>query len=227
MEESMFDVLPKWRPVVFFQADGKDGGGTTDTSSGGAADAGKADVKADAKTADAKAGDDAKDKKPAFEWSKDQQDEINRIMGETRKEERRKAKADLDADVAKAKKEAEDKELQEKQEFKTLAEKRQAEIDTLKKDNQDLVAAKEQSEKYKAALEKNLKAQTEKLPKHIKTLLSKMDVLEQMEYLSDNAKDLGVKLDAVDATPRDSKLSDAEHEVTQSKDMRRFVRSIT
>lgn len=223
----MFDLMRKWRPAFFMEADaGKSSGGTTDTSSGNA-DAGNADAKADAKPADAKAGDDAKDKKPKFEWTKEQQEEINRIQGETRKEERKKAKADFDADVSKAKKEAEEKELQEKQEFKTLAEKRQVEIETLKKENETLTAAKEQGEKYKAALEKSLQAQTEKLPSHIKKLLSKMDVLEQMDYLTENAKDLGVKFDSIDPTPKENEKTSGDFEKKQSTDMRSFVRSIT
>lgn len=220
----MFDLMRKWRPVILFEADGKPGGGTTDTSSGGT-DPAKADAKANAKPTEAKAGEDVKDKKPA-QWTPEQQAEIDLIMGNTRKEERRKARADFDAEVAKAKKEAEDKELQEKQEFKTLAEKRQAEIDTLKKANEDLTAAKEQGDKYKAALEKSLQAQTEKLPKHIKALLAKMDVLEQMEYLTENAKDLGVKLESIEATPREEKPS-GDFEEKQSKDMKNLVRSWT
>ena len=223
----MFDVLRKWRPVVFFEADGKSSGGTTDTSSGAAADAGKADGKSDAKPAEAKAGDEAKDKKPAFQFTEEQQAEINRIVGDTRKEERKKAKADFDAEVAKAKKDAEDKQLEEKQEYKTLAEKRQAELETLKKENEELVQAKEQGDKYKAALEKNLKAQTEKLPKHIKSLLAKMDVLEQMEYLTENAKDLGVKLESIDATPREDDQSASDFEKKQSKDVKNLVRNWT
>lgn len=219
----MFDLMRKWRPAFFMEANTGTSGGTTDTSSGNA-EAGKTDAKADAKPADAKAGEDAK--KSAVQWTEEQQAEINRIMGETRKEERKKAKADFDADVVKAKKEAEEKELQEKQEFKTLAEKRQADIDILKKENADLMTAKEQGDKYKAALEKSLQAQTEKLPKHIKALLSKMDVLEQMDYLTENAKDLGVKLESIEPTPKDD-LPSGDHEGKQSKEVKNLVRSWT
>ena len=221
----MFD-LGKWRPVFFLEANGTPGGGTTDTSSGSATDPAKADAKAEAKPTEAKAGDDAKDKKPGVQWTQAQQDEINRIMGDTRKEERKKAKADFDSDVAKAKKEAEDKELQEKQEFKTLAEKRQAEITDLKKMIDDLTAAQGQSEKYKTALEKSLQAQTEKLPKHIKSLLAKMDVLEQMAYLTENAKDLGVKLESIDPTPPENNHSESDYEAKQSKEVKSLVRTM-
>lgn len=219
----MFD-LRKWRPIFFMEADTGKSGGQTDTSSGDGADAGK-----DTKPADAKAGDDAKDKKPAaaIQWTEEQQAEIDRIMGNTRKEERKKAKAEFDNDVAKAKKEAEDKELEKKQEFQTLAENRLKEIETLKQSNADLTTAKEQGEKYKAALEKSLQAQTEKLPKHIKALLSKMDVLEQMEYLTENAKDLGVKFESIDATPRDDTKGNVDFDAQQAKEIRSMVRSIT
>jgi hypothetical protein len=220
--------LWKLNPMLFFEAD--KGGGNTGTDPGSQTDAAKAKDKSPDASDDAKAGDDAKDKKPAvteIKWTPEQQAEIDRIMGQTRKEERKKAKEAADADVAKAKKDAEEKELTEKQEFKTLAEKRLADIDTLKQENATLKEANEQAGKYKVALDKHLKAQTEKLPAHIKTLLSKLDVLEQMEYLTKNAKDLGVKLDSVDATPSDDSNAEAVHQAKQSKDMRSLVKSMT
>lgn len=223
----MFDVLRKWRPVFFLEADTGKSGGTTETSSGAAAEPGKTDSKSEAEPAKAKAGSDGKEKKPAVQWTDEQQAEIDLIMGRTRQEERKKARADFDADVAKAKKDAEEKELQEKQEFKTLAEKRQGDIETLKKEVETLTAAKEQGEKYRTALEKSLQAQTEKLPKHIKTLLAKMDVLEQMEYLTENGKDLGVKLESIEPTLKDNNQPSSDFEAKQSKDMKSFVRSIT
>lgn len=216
----MFELM---RSGLFFEADGKSGGGEPGTDPGKVPDPDKTDL-------DVKSGDDAKDKKPAkveFKWTEDQQAEINRLMGETRKEERRKAKEAADADVAKARKDAEDKELVEKQEFKTLAENRLKDIETLKAENTTLTEAKAQGEKYKAALEAHLKTQTEKLAPHIKTLLSKLDVLEQMEYLTKNAKDLGVKLESIDPTPPDDKNLERTHEEKQSKDMRSLVRSMT
>jgi chromosome segregation ATPase len=222
----MLSLWMRFRSGFFFQANTD--GGTTGTDPGSTDDSAKA-KKDDAATdqTDSKSGKDAKDKKEAatFQWSAEQQAEIDRIMGETRKQERKKAKADFDADLAKAQKNAEDKELAEKQEFKTLADKRQTEIETLQTQIEELTQAKEQGQKYKAALEAHLKAQTEKLPKHIKELLSKSDVLEQMEFLTKNAKDLGVKLDSVDETPRDNAQSESELEASQSKDLRRQVKS--
>jgi len=214
----MFGLLKRLGSIFLFEIADPPGGGTTGTDPGGAAD-----------PADLKAGKDTKDKKPApvISWTAEQQTEIDRIMGLTREQERKKAKADFDADVAKAKKDAEDKELAEKQEFKTLAENRLAEIETLKGEITTLTDAKEQGEKYKAALEASLKAQTEKLPAHIKTLLSKLDVLEQMEYLTKNAKDLGVKLDSIDATPPENTQSESELEASQSKELRQKVRAWT
>ena len=220
----MFGLLWKLRPFFFFEATDP-GGGTPGTDPGGAADPAKA--KADEDLADPKAGKDVKDKKPKVEWTEEQQAEINRINRETRLEERKKAKAEMEAELAKVKQADEEKQLTEKQEFKTLAENRQKDIERLTAENQTLTEAKEQGDKYKAALEKSLKTQTAKLPKHIQTLLSKMDVLEQMEYLTENAKDLGVKFDTVDETPGDSKLTDDQLLKDQSKDMKSFVKSIT
>ena len=223
----MFGLLWKLRSVFFFEAD-KGGGAQTDTSSGNADDAGKAKKEeAVAESEDSRSGDDAKGKKKKIEWTAEQQAEIDRINKETRLEERKKAQAELEEKTAKAKKDAEEKELTEKQEFKTLAEKRLTEIETLKGEITTLTDAKEQGEKYKAALEAHLKAQTEKLPAHIKTLLSKLDVLEQMEYLTKNAKDLGVKLDSIDATPPENTQSESELEASQSKELRQKVRAWT
>lgn len=223
----MFGLLWKLRSVFLFEANQDGGTSTTATSSVTTNDPGKSN-KDDAVTepTEAQTEDDAKAKKK-IEWTAEQQAEIDRINKQTRLDERKKAKADHEAELAKAKKEAEDKELTEKQEFKTLAEKRQTEIDTLKQEVTTLTEAKEQSEKYKAALEAHLKAQTEKLPGHIKELLSKMDVLEQMDYLTKHAKDLGVKLDSIDATPPDNSQSDSDLEAAQSKDLRRQVKSWT
>ena len=222
----MFGLLMRLHSLFFFEAD--KGGGTTDTSSESADDSGKTNKdEATTETKDSKAGDDAKIKKKPVEWTAEQQAEIDRINHETRKEERRKAKAEYEAEVAKAKKDAEEKELTEKQEFKTLAEKRQTEINQLKTQVDELTKAKEQGDQYKVALEKHLKAQTEKLPAHIKTLLSKLDVLEQMDYLTKNAKDLGVKLDSVDATPPDNTQTEGELEASQSKELKRKVRAWT
>lgn len=217
--------LWKLRPYFLFELDR--GGGTPDTSSGNPEDAGKAKKEEAAPDTEVKPGTDAKGKKKPVEWTAEQQEELNRIDRETRLDERKKAKTEFEAEVAKAKKDAEDNELQAKQEFKTLAENRAVEIETLKGEVKTLTEAKEQGEKYKAALDKHLKAQTAKLPKHIQTLLSKMDVLEQMEFLTENAKDLGVKLDSVDATPPDDTKTDKEYEASQSKEMRNFVKSIT
>ena len=219
----MFSLLMKLRPFFFFQADPPAGGTPT-------ADPGKAaDPPANEGDPDPKAVDDTKDKKPKppIQWTADQQAEIDRINAETRKQERKKAEAEFEAKAAKAKKEAEDQALTEKQEFKTLAENRAAEIETLKGEIETLTEAQKQGEKYKAVLEKHLKEQTAKLPKHIQTLLSKMDVLEQMEYLTENAKDLGVKLDSIDETPRDENTTDADLLKSQNQEVRSFVKSIT
>lgn len=221
----MFGLL-KWKPILFFDAGAAAGGGTTGTDPGGDADPAKAKEGTDTDLPDPKTGDDAKKKKP-IEWSAEQQEEINRIMGQTRKEERKKAQAELEEKSAQAKKDAEEKELQEKQQFKELADKRLGDLETLKKEVVALTEAKEQGDKYKAALEATLKAQTEKLPAHIKTLLAKLDVLEQIEFLTKNAGDLGVKLDTVEPTPKDTTLTDDQLKQAQSKEMKRNVKSWT
>src|SRR5215216_40452 len=99
----MFGLLMRLRAMFLFENVDPPGGGTTGTDPGGAADPAK---KTDADPADPKAGKDVKDKKPApveVKWTPEQQAEIDRIMGLTRDQERKKAKTDFEADVAKAK----------------------------------------------------------------------------------------------------------------------------
>ena len=208
---------------LFFSPDG-DAGSSTGTEPGGQSgtDAGVSDP-VDGKPG-SNSGKDAKGKK--IEWSPEQQEEINRIVGQTRIEEREKAKKDSEAHITKAKKEAEEKELLEKQEFKTLAEKREKELEELRNENVALKEAKEQGDKYKTALETSLKAQTDKLPKSIQALISKLDVLEQIEFLTKNAKDLGVKFENVDETPRDTDQKESEILEAQAKEVRKQVKNM-
>jgi len=221
----MFGDLSGKRPLFLFDQNGG-GGSSTDTSAGGAEDTQGKQTETEPKPK--KTGDEAKEKKKAVEWSSEQQEELNRLIGETRKEERKKAHADFTTETAKAKKDADDKALEEKQEFKTLAEKRQAEIEQLKTQVTELSTAKEQGEKYKAALESHLKTQIEKLSKPYQALISKLDPLEQIEFLTKNAKDLGVKLESIDPTPAEKENDvDGERQAQAKKTMATLVKSWT
>lgn len=207
----MFELL-RTRPIFLFDQTEGGGNAQTDTSAG---TEDEAKAKADAESKAKKTGEDAKEKKKAVEWTPEQQAEIDRIMGETRKEERKKAKAESEKETEKAKKDAEDKALEEKQEFKTLADKRGTEIESLKAQVAELTTAKEQGANYKAALEGHLKTQIEKLSKPYQALIAKLDPLEQIKFLTDHARELGVKDAAgIDETPEGdaTKLSKEQQE---------------
>lgn len=186
----------------FFEKDGSAGGSDNTDDSAGDADKDKKDIK----SADAKAGDDAADKTKAEK--KFSQADVDNILKDRLEREHKKAEADAD----KAKKKAEEDALVKNQEFKQLAETRQTKIGELETAYKELEPFKEQAEKYKAALEKQLKAMTEKLPKHILPLLSKMDPIEAMDYLTKNAKELGVSFENYSQTPegKDKQLTDDE-----------------
>jgi len=211
----MLDSL-RTRPLFLF--DQTDGGGSATDTDAGADDEAKAKAEADVKAK--KTGDDAKDEKKAVKWTPEQQEEINRLVGETRKEERKKAKSEFEKETEKAKKDADDKALVGKQEFKTLAENRLTEIEQLKSQVAELTPVKEQGEKYKAALEAHLKMQIEKLSKPYQALISKLDPLEQIKFLTDHAKELGVTNAAgIDETPEGdpAKLSKEQQERGQKQ----------
>jgi hypothetical protein len=62
-----------------------------------------------------------------------------------------------------------------------------------KKRADDLEPFKTKAEKYEAALGKLLAKEREGLPKHVLTLLDKLDPAEQLEYIAENREALGAK----------------------------------
>ena len=193
----MFDLY--WRGW-FFKNDGGAGDSKTDD---GAADTD--DVSKDT-SKDVKAGDDLEKAKEKKEEKTFTQVEVDEIVKE--RLARAKKKADDEAD--KAKKKADEEALEKNQEFQKLAETRQTKITELESQMAELEPFKEQADKYKAALEKQLKAMQEKLPKHILPLLAKMDPIDAMDYITKNAKDLGVSVSTYSETPdgKDKTLTD-------------------
>ena len=213
---------------LYFEADkGGAGGGNGDGTGDQAADD---EAKKAADEAAKKAEEEAKSGKKAGDTDdqtksekKFTQEELDRQIA-IRLERANKKAAD---EAAKAAKKAEEDALTKNQEFEKLANTRQTRIEELEKDLTSFEEVKAQAEKYKAALEAHLKAQTEKLPKHIKTLLEKMDPVEQIEYLTANAKELNVKVDGVPATPEDEskdKLTQ-EEQARAKKETRRLAKN--
>lgn len=101
---------------------------------------------------------------------------------------REKRKADETAE--KAKTEAEQKALLEKGEFKTLAEQRATELETLRKDLEAAKTHEQTADKYRKALKERLDAEKKNFPAHVVSLLDKLDPLEQMEWITTNAEAL-------------------------------------
>ena len=124
---------------------------------------------------DAKNGDGDGDKKFT-------QADIDRIV--TERLERASKKAEKDAE--KLKSEAEEKALAEQKKFETLAEKRQTRITELEGEAATLKAEGEKTKRYEAALTKYRDAEAVSVPDHLKPLLEKLDVVEQIEWLAAN-----------------------------------------
>lgn len=112
--------------------------------------------------------------KPAEE-AKFTQADIERIIAERLDRERKKA----EEKAAKAQAEAEAKALAEQNQFKELAEKHAQRIAQLE-------AIEPKAQRYEAALVKLLEAQRKSIPEHVITLLDKLDVADQLEWIATN-----------------------------------------
>lgn len=205
----MFDLRRRWPISLGWYFD----------KEGGAAGAGQDGN--DPVTDDSAGGGDAekagKQKVTPGTFTPEQQAAVDLLIGEARKKEREHFKAELDKESAKAKKKAEEDALKDKEEWKTLAEKRQAENDELTRANAELEPFKEQAEKYKAALDAQLATIKVKLPKHLLPLIDKLDPVEAMAYITEHADELGAKPSTYSETPegREKKVSDEDKQAAQ------------
>lgn len=87
---------------------------------------------------------------------------------------------------AKARADAEAKALAEQGEFKTLAEQRAQRIAELEQATEASKSVEKERDRYQAALRSHLDAQRAELPAHILALLDKLDVADQLEWISAN-----------------------------------------
>lgn len=110
------------------------------------------------------------------------QADVDRIVKE--RLEREQGKATKAAE--KARQEAEAKALVEQGDFKALSERQAKRIAELETAAADLATAQAQLGKYETALKASLAAQLAGVPEHIQDLLKRMDVTEQMEWISAN-----------------------------------------
>lgn len=125
--------------------------------------------------------------KIVFENAEALQVEIDKRLKERlkREEEKRKEAA------AKATADAEAKALEEKQEFQKLAEKQKGQLADLQKQADTIEPLNEQVARLTKALTGYRDADFKDIPAHLKPLLEKMDVVEQLEWLTANREQLG------------------------------------
>lgn len=95
--------------------------------------------------------------------------------------------------------EAEQARLKEQQKWQQLAEQHERQLTELKP---QLEAATQQAERYKAAVEAQVKAQLANVPEHLHGLLAKLDPVEQLEWLAANADKLKPAVRGIPPTPR-------------------------
>ncbi len=129
------------------------------------------------------------------------QADVDRIVQERLERAQRKAQTEAE----KARKEAEEKTLHEQGEFKTLAEQRAAEIADLKSQVEGSKAHIATVERLTSVLKSRLEVDKKNLPDSVQTLLNKLDVADQMEWIAANAEALKPNPDkqpAPSGTPR-------------------------
>lgn len=190
----------KYGPKIFFDADKGTNGG------------------APAGNGNAPAGVDG-EKKPegqesgnAPEEKKFTQKEIDAIISDRLARE----KKSQEAAAEKLKKQAEEDALVKNQEFQKLADERGKRVAELESQVTELTTVREQAERYKGALDKYLEAERKGLPKHVLTLLEKLDPVDQIEYIAANRAELGKPAEQPiqgvppSPNPRERKLSEKE-----------------
>lgn len=191
----------KYGPRIFFEADKGTNGG------------------APAGNGNAPAGGDG-EKKPepgqesgnTPEEKKFTQKEIDAIISDRLAREKKAQEAAAE----KLKKQAEEDALVKNQEFQKLADERGKRVAELEGQVAELTTVREQAERYKGALGKYLEAERKGLPKHVLTLLEKLDPVDQIEYIAANREELGkpaeqqIKGVPPSPNPRERKLSKEE-----------------
>jgi len=180
-----------------FLDDSAAGGGqasdtTTENSTGAAGEGDQAKANAD------QAGDDKDKGKQTTKvtFTSEQQAAVDQIVKERLEREHKKSEANAE----KARKAAEEEALVKNKEFETLAETRKTKVSELEAQIAELAPFKKQAEDYKAAMEKIVKTQVDKLPAPIKSLLERLDPIEKMQYIADHAKELNIEVIGVPET---------------------------
>lgn len=124
-------------------------------------------------------------------------------------------KKNQEAAAEKARKQAEEDALVKNQEYQKLSDERGKRVAELESQVSELTTVREQADRYKGALEKYLVAEKKDLPKHVLTLLEKLDPIDQIEYIAANRAELGKTQEQVKGVPpspdpKERKLSDEQ-----------------
>ncbi len=166
---------------LFFSPDTGNGSG-----GGQAADPGQSDKGADPQGSDGgqNAGDGGKT--ISFTSEAELQKHIDTVLKDRLAREQKKS----EEAARKATEAAEAKALADQQKWQELAEKHGKRVTELEGQVTASATVTEQLERYKGALEAQLKTVKAGLPAHVTTLLDKLDVVEQMEYIAANQEAL-------------------------------------
>lgn len=152
------------------------------------------------------------------------QSDVDRIVNERLDRERKKA----ETATQKAREEAESKALADQAKFQELADKRGKQVTDLETANATLTTQLEtvtaKADRHEKALGKLLAEQLKAVPEHLHSLLSKLDAVEQLEWIATNAATLKTATNGVPATPKPTVADGFDKEKAQ-KDAERFYRS--
>ena len=144
--------------------------------------------------------------------------ELQQRIEASLKERLERAQRKAETEAAKVKADAEAKSLVDQQKWQELAEKRAGEIAALQTKATEQESIAQERDRYKAALEAQLKTAREGLPPHIVTLLDKLDPVEQLNYIAQNAGALkAAPAPNVNATDQGGKGTLSQEEIIARK----------
>ena len=152
------------------------------------------------------------------------QSDVDRIVNERLDRERKKA----ESVTQKAREEVESKALADQAKFQELADKRGKQVTDLETANATLTTQLEavtaKADRHEKALTKLLAEQLKAVPEHLHSLLSKLDAVEQLEWIAGNADKMKTATNGVPPTPKPT-VTDGFDKEKAVKDAERFYRS--
>lgn len=189
------------------------------------ADKGNNGASEDGKHTDDATGTNGGDKPFAvFTSEKDFQEAIEKRLRDRLEREQKKA----ETATQKAREEAESKALADQAKFQELADKRGKQVTDLETANATLTTQLEavtaKADRHEKALHKLLAEQLKAVPEHLHSLLSKLDAVEQLEWIAGNADKMKTATNGVPPTPKPT-VTDGFDKEKAIKDAERFYRS--